>query len=485
MKVLTREQTIIAEKTAVSSGVFSYAQLMENAGRAAADEIIKWCDVSDKNVVIICGRGNNGGDGLVISDILRKNGAKISIYAPFGMPGTATASAFLELADNTEIINQVPCKTDILIDALFGTGLDRSLEDSVLNIISQMNSCVAKKIAIDIPSGVFCDGGVCENAFNADFTISFISMKPCHLLPPSSEYCGQVSVCDIGVPIIDYAYETIDKPNPTVRAKNSHKGTYGTAFLICGSYGMCGAEILAAKATARSGVGVVKALVCDKNYSAFTSSLPEAVVMPVQTAESGAPIAFDRDILSGLSNSTALLVGCGLGRSDEATKLVKKALHFSNIPTVIDADGINAIASDISILKSAQAPVIITPHPAEMARICNVSTAKIQANRISYSRKIATENGCIVVLKGANTIVAAPDGRIFFNTNGNPGMATAGSGDVLAGILVSLLAQGVSPLKAALSSVWLHAAAGDNAAKNCSQVGMIASDIIEELKTLF
>ncbi len=485
MKVLTREQTIKTEKNAVSNGIFSYSEMMENAGRSAACIVNDIWNVKGKDIVIVCGSGNNGGDGLVLGDVLRKSGANISLFAPFGMPKTDTALPFLRYADSFKIIDDIPSKTDFLVDALFGTGLDRSVEGKAADIIDKMNWCSAKKIALDIPSGAFCDGGISDSTFIAELTITFISLKPCHLLPPSSEFCGKIEVCDIGVSVDEFAYQTIEKPQFKTRPKNSHKGTFGTALLFCGSYGMCGAEILAATAAARSGVGIVKAVVCDKNYSAFTASLPEAVLIPVSTANSGAPLLSDREVFSALSGSDALLIGCGLGRSEEAVGLVKKTLLTTNVPTVIDADGINAISNDINIIRKVNAPVIITPHPAEMARICKVSTTQIEANRIAYSRKIATEYNCVVVLKGANTIVASPDGRIFFNTNGNPGMASAGSGDVLAGITVSLLAQGVSPLKAALNSVWLHGAAGDIAAQKNSQEGMIASDIITELKTLF
>ncbi|MBQ8268044.1 MAG: NAD(P)H-hydrate dehydratase, partial [Clostridia bacterium] len=373
---------------------------------------------------------------------------------------------------------------DIVIDALFGIGLNRLLSEKISDLIEKINEYDCTKIAIDIPSGVFCDGGEAVTAFRADITLTFTAYKPCQLLPQTSEFCGKTIVLDIGLPIDDYAYLTIDKPENIKRPKNSHKGTFGTALLFCGSYGMAGAELLAARAALRSGVGIVKALVCDKNYSAFTSSVPEAVTIPVATDENGAPIVYDRTILSALSSSNALLIGCGLGRSDEAQRLVIRTLEKTQIPTVIDADVINALQGGINIIRKINAPVILTPHPAEMARLCDTTTDVIESNRVKFAKRFAVENNCYLVLKGTNTIVAAPNGRIFFNTTVNDGLATGGSGDVLSGMIVSRLAQGYDPLTAVLNSVWLHGAVADKLAESMPTRAILPSDIIEGLKTI-
>ena len=351
-------------------------------------------------------------------------------------------------------------------------------------MITKINSFDCVKIAIDIPSGVFCDGGEVVTAFCADLTLSFSCYKPCQLLPQTSSYCGETVVLDIGLVLDNYAYQTIDKPQVIKRPKNSHKGTFGTAVLFCGSYGMCGAEILAARAALRSGVGIVKALVCDKNYSAFTSGVPEAVTIPVATAQNGAPIVYERTILSSLSNSNALLIGCGLGRNEEVKNLVISTLQKTQIPVVIDADGINAIAGSIDIIRKINAPVIITPHPAEMARLVGTTIENIQSNRVKYAKNFSVENRCYLVLKGTNSIVATPNGEIFFNTTGNDGLATGGSGDVLSGMIVSRLAQGYNPLTAVLNSVWLHGFVADTLANTMSTRAILPSDIIEGLKTI-
>ena len=484
MKVLTAEQIKRAEDNAVRCGIFSYAHLMKNAGEAATKEILKRYSLTGKNICVLCGNGNNGGDGLVIAANLKRIGANVCLFMPLGFPSTDTALHFKDDVSGIKIINEFCGEFDLVIDALFGVGLNRVLSDNIRELIIKINNYNCPKVAVDIPSGVFCDGGEVDVAFRADLTLSFSSYKLCNLLPQSSEFCGETVVLDIGLSLDEYAYRTIDEPKKIIRNKNSHKGTFGTALLFCGSYGMCGAEILAARAALRSGVGIVKALVCDKNYSAFTSAVPEAVTIPVETVFDGAPDVYDRTILSSLSSSSALLIGCGLGQTEEAKKLVYRTLKLTKIPTVIDADGINAIAGDISIIRNINAPLILTPHPAEMARLCNTTTDIIQSNRVKYAKAFAIENNCYLVLKGTNTIVATPNGEIYFNTTGNDGLATGGSGDVLAGMIVSRLAQGYTPLDAAINSVWIHGAAADYLAKSMPTRAILPSDIIEGLKVI-
>ena len=484
MKVLTVEQIKTAEDNAVKNGIFSYTDLMKKAGDSATDEILKRYKAVGKKVCVIAGRGNNGGDGLVIAQNLKRAGADVTLLLPFGFPTTETALFFKSGVEGINVIDDFCGDYDIIIDALFGIGLNRFLSGSTAELVEKINAYNCVKIAVDVPSGVFGYGGDVVCAFKADLTLTFTAYKPCQLLPKTSIYCGETAVLDIGLPINDYAYLTIDKPNVLKRPKFSHKGTFGTALLFCGSYGMCGAEILAARAALRSGVGIVKAIVCDKNYTAFTSLVPEAVTIPVATDENGAPVLYDRTILSALSNSKALLVGCGLGRSNNAVKSVMRALELTNIPTIIDADGINAVACNINIISKINAPVILTPHPAEMARLCNTTVDEIEANRVKFAKKFAVDNNCYLVLKGSNTIVATPNGRIFFNTTGNDGLATGGSGDVLSGMIVSRLAQGYTPLDAVLNSVWIHGAVADMLAQKMPTRAILPSDIIEGLKTI-
>ena len=484
MKVLKCSQVVAAEENAVKCGIFSYPALMENAGREAVRIISEKYNVSGKRVCVVCGKGNNGGDGVVIAALLAKLGAEVNIFYPFGEPTTDTAQKFLPLANGILKVEALNEEYDFIIDAIFGIGLDRTLDNNTRSVINAMNSSHGIKIAVDIPSGVFCDGGRDEVAFRADLSVTFIGYKLCHFLPETSEFCGETVVADIGAPIVEYAYNIIEKPNYIPRSKNSHKGTFGTALLICGSYGMSGALILSARAALRSGVGILKAIVCDKNYNVFCASVPEAVTIPVSTTADGAPEIFDRTILSAASSSNAMLLGCGLGRSDDAKRIIRSALLLSSIPIILDADGINAIASDINILRKTKAPVILTPHPKEMARMLGVTTAEVERNRIRFAKKFAVDFNCVLALKGSNTVVAAPDGRVYINKGGNPGMATGGSGDVLSGMMVAYLASGKTPLDAALSAVWWHSYAADKATEKITQEALLPSDIIEELKSL-
>jgi len=482
MKILTAEQIRACEETAVKNGI-SLSELMLRAGTAAANEIINRYDVANKNVLIVCGNGNNGGDGFVMAPVLCAAGANVSVLLACGYPKTEIAVEHFEKMGSINILSDFRDDFDIIVDALFGIGLTRGVEGALGELIDRINLSVATKISVDVPSGVSANGVVCGKAVRAQLTLTMIAAKPCFFLPPASEYCGEVVVLDIGAEVSEYSFLTIT-PTPVVkRAKNSHKGTFGKALMLCGSYGMCGAQILSAKAALRTGVGIAHCVVCDKNYTAFCTAVPEAVVFPVPTSQNGACVIEGGRIAALQKISDAMLIGPGLGLSEESKNAVKAALSYSSIPTVLDADGINAVCDDIELLRKIKAPLIITPHPGEMARLCKTSVAAIEADRVGFASRFAETNSCIVVLKGANTIVASPDGRIFFNTTGNPGLATGGSGDVLAGIMVSLLAQGIPPLTAAKDAVYMHGAAADRLKLKLGERFMLPSDVIEELKS--
>jgi len=484
MKVLTVEQIRSAEENAVKSGIFSYGKLMYNAGKAATDIICRKYDIKSKRIAIVCGVGNNGGDGFVIAKELSKMGCFVTVITPLGEPKTEIAKSYFNFSSTVEIKKDFFGDYDFIIDSLFGIGLDRAVEGAAAEVIDRMNLSSATKIAVDLPSGVMADGKIAGRAFLADLTITFIALKSCLLLPDALDYCGEIEVADIGIPVTEYEYMTIEPPIFKKRLKSSHKGTFGTALIIAGSYGMCGAQILATSAALRSGAGIVKAVVCDKNYSPFCVAVPEAVTVPVKTDDFGS-FTLSADMLETLySKADALLLGCGMGQSFSAKQTVINTLKTVKIPTVLDADGINAVSFDINILRRIKAPVIITPHPAEMARLLGCDVKSVEADRIGCAKGFAADTGCITILKGTHTVVATPDGRIFINTTGNNGLATGGSGDVLSGIIVSLLAQGYSPINASLAGVYLHGKAADLAAKKISKASMLPRDIIAELTLL-
>ena len=484
MKVLTKDLIVKSEENAVKSGAFSFTDLMLTAGNSVAKIIDEKFYVKDKKVAVICGNGNNAGDGYVAAKRLYELGADVTVVNVLGEPKTENALYYYNLLKPIRIINYFPFqeKFDIYVDAIFGIGLNKSPDDNIKSIINHCNNSSATNVSIDIPSGVECDTGrVLSCAFMADLTVTFIALKPCFMLPLGSDYCGEVIVSDIGVKPCDYSFLTNEKPNLKKRTHNSHKGTFGTALLICGSYGMAGAAILSAKAALKTGVGIVKCILCKGIYSPFTCSIPEAVCIPFRQNNKGT-LKYSKKLLNNsLVSCNAVLIGCGMGKSRDAKKILKYIILNSKTPIVIDADGINNLCTNIELLRKSKAPIIITPHPAEMGRLINLSAEKVEQNRLQIAKDFAKQYNCIVVLKGANTIIALPNGEIIVNINGNAGMATAGSGDVLAGIIVSLLAQGYTSEFSAKSAVYIHSQSGDTAALIKGENALIASDIIDML----
>ncbi|MBQ7726295.1 MAG: NAD(P)H-hydrate dehydratase [Clostridia bacterium] len=483
MKILSQAQIKAAEENAVNSGISSFQELMARAGGAAAEQIMLATDISGKRVTVICGKGNNGGDGYVIAEKLAEHGAQVTVYAPLGEPATEQARYYAErlhLCRKSERLDL--SGQDIVVDALFGIGLTRDVTGRAAEVIQTVNASSVLTVSVDVPSGIDADSGsVCGCAIKADLTVTFIALKPGLLLPPASDFCGKTVVASIGVPITEALYETVEPPRFEKRAHNSHKGTFGTALLFCGSYGMAGAAILAAKAALRSGAGIVKAVLCDSVYAPFTASVPEAVCLPVPATPEGTLSAEHLAFPAVLEKASAVLFGCGCRQNDAVASLLQDILKNAKVPVVIDADGINILSSRIEWIRTCKVPLLLTPHPGEMARLCASSVSEIEADRVGYASRFAVRHGCMVILKGANTVVATPEGRVFFNLTGNPGMAKGGSGDVLAGILVSLLAQGVSPEEAAKAAVFLHGEAGDRACAKHGERGLLASDLVEEL----
>lgn len=481
MDVLSKELIKLSEEKAVHNGAFSFLELMKIAGDLAYKIICENIDVNDKKIAVVCGNGNNGGDGCVIAGNLKNIGADVTVITPLGEPVTDSARHYYSLLSDIKVKNDIDDDYDIIIDALFGIGLNRPLESSIIEIIKKINSQNAYKVAIDIPSGIECDSGkILGECVNADLTVTFIALKPCFMLPPATDFTGKTVVADIGVKPTDYTYKTIEAPDLPQRKKNSHKGTFGTAALFCGSYGMAGAAILSSRACLRSGVGIVKSIIPKSIYKILSCAVPEAVcVIEKQTLKGG--FKGNINLQKALEKASSVLVGCGIGNNKQTARLVKRLVENTKIPTVIDADGINALVSNINVLKKTNAPIILTPHPAEMARLCGISVSQVEENRVSTAENFAKEYKCIVALKGANTLIATPNGEVYFNICGNNGLATGGSGDVLAGITVSYLAQGLEPLKAVKAAVYIHSTTADEVASIKGERALLPSDIIEAL----
>ncbi len=481
MDVLTKDLIKLSEENAVLSGAFSFLELMKIAGDTATEIILQNYDVSAKKITVVCGNGNNGGDGFVIAQNLQNKGAFVTVVTPMGMPLTDSAKHYYNLLSGVTFKDELEDGCDIIIDAIFGIGLSRDLSEDLLRVINKINAINAIKISVDIPSGIESDSGkILGGCVNADLTVTFIALKPCFMLPPATDYVGKVVVADIGVKSCGFKYKTIEPPILPKRKPNSHKGTYGTATMFVGSYGMAGAAILSARACIRSGVGIAKCVIPKSIYPILTTAVPEAVCVIAKQTKNGT-FKGNIDLKNALNKSNAVLVGCGIGNNRQTQKLVKNLIKTVKIPLVLDADGINALAVNINVLKKTNAPIILTPHPAEMSRLMGKTVKEIEENRVQAATDFAREYNCFVALKGANTLIATPDGQVFFNICGNAGLATGGSGDVLAGMVVSYLAQGLNPLDALKTSIYIHSNTADKVAKQRGESSLMPSDIIEAL----
>ena len=507
MRVFESKEMVNIEKAAVRAGG-SLATLMEKAGAAVADLATKIvAEKKLKTITVLCGKGNNGGDGFVIARFLSYM-FDVNVIIANDEPETDLAKLNYNLVpdkvnifrfyDNYNESVETIQNSDMIIDAIYGIGFKECLDPSSLEIVQLANfNDHAVRIAVDIPSGIICDTGeIPGGCFSAHYTVTFTAMKPLHVLYPSIDFCGKITVADIGIPdsIVQqftYAMVTTDEflARHPLRSRNrsAHKGTNGTLLSVCGSYGMAGAAVMSGMAALRSGVGILKCAVPKSIYPITANALTEAVFMPLEendqgtlNADEGSTIQFEI-----MERASAVLIGCGLGTNDDTKRLVSNIISSSTKPIVLDADGINSIVDNIDILRTAMVPVILTPHPGEMARLVGTTALKVQTDRCRTAQNFAMDYGVTVVLKGADTIIALPDGNVYVNLTGNNGMARGGSGDVLAGILASFLAQGMSHDEAAINAVYYHGLAGDRCAKKYSARAMLPRDIIEELKYIF
>lgn len=489
----------------------SFQRMMENAGAACARNIRNITESDNqrlRNIVVVCGKGNNGGDGFVVARKFAENGYNVCVVLACGYPTSEEAVYMYKMvvdlsiptvwydADRLKTLQTIR-NADIIVDAVFGFSFYGTIGDELTGLFDEMNHAKGVKFAIDIPSGVYCDSGYKDgNCFVADYTIAISALKPAHIVHPAADCCGDIIIANIGIPADSFNYVkksmyTLSKSEAgslvPKRLQVSHKGTYGHLLSVCGSKRMPGAPVLAARAALRSGVGLVTTAFPESIYNTMASKLTEALLFPLCENSNG---ALSADCIGELSNEldkfSAILFGCGLTDSDDTAKILEFIVQNSTVPIIIDADGINALSRNIDILKQAKAPVILTPHPKEMSRLCGVPTQIIQADRVKHAREFCAKYGCVVVLKGSNTVVACPQREsVYVNSSGNSGLAKGGSGDVLAGIISAFAAQGVKSDIAASLGVYIHGHCADLAADRLSQTGMLPSDVIEELAGVF
>ena len=490
-KVFSIPQIREADRYTIENEPIASVDLMERAARACYTWMVSNIkDLDTATVMVVCGMGNNGGDGLALARMLTTAGVEVVVYiVALSDKGTPDFEINKQRLSNMDVnVCHVfsaedilfSSSVDIIVDAVLGSGLTRSLEGEMAKIIQKINAFEAEKIAIDIPSGLFADrSSVGNTVFKACHTLTFQFPKLPFFFPENEQFVGQFHVLDIGLhrqyiaqtPTSMYYVADVEMPSALIRRpKFSHKGTFGHALLVAGSMGKVGASIFAAKACMYMGCGLT------------TVHLPTDAVGCMQVAFPEAMVSIDSDdniftsFSADMNKYTAAGVGPGLGTDEKSIAALKDFLSIWNKPLVLDADALNMIAMrKEEMLPMLKPDTIITPHVKEFRRW--VGEWDNDFDRLEKQKSLAKDLNIIVVLKGANTSVCCPDGEVYFNSTGNPGMATGGSGDVLTGIITSLLAQGFTAKEAAVLGVYLHGLAGDKAAERVGQVSMTASDI--------
>lgn len=508
MFLVTGKEMAAIDKKAIEEWSIPELILMENAGLRVVEEIKElFPDLTNLKVIIVAGKGNNGGDGLVIARHLVNLGADVKVFT-LGTKSYKGASLI-----NYQLAQKLPIKwqsieneknlhllrlslhyTDLVIDALFGTGFHGSVQGLAQRVIEIINESSSLTLSVDIPSGLDADTGkVMGPCIKADRTVTFQLPKVGLAVQPGCEYAGKVKVADISIPkqlieemklnryIIDE--ETVKNMIPQ-RKKESHKGDYGHLLIIGGSQGMMGAVNLAARGAFALGAGLVTALVPRSIQPALAGSLPELITKPAPETSIGTfGLVSAAEIFESLPQKSAVVFGPGMGRNNEIQELLGVFLEQVKVPVIIDADGLNALAERTDILKKAKVPVVLTPHPGEMGRLLKEPAAKIQENRLESAGMFAQTYGVWVVLKGYRTVIAGPQGQIYVNPTGGPALASAGTGDVLAGMMGALVGQvkEIDIGHALCAAVYLHGLAGEKVAEEIGEISCKAGDVIEAL----
>ena len=507
--IVTAGQMQNIDKRAIQGLGIPGLQLMEAAGRGVAehlrDELLDR-EVGGSDIAVICGRGNNGGDGFVCGRYLAEWGAEVSYFLlgeTAQLKGDALTN-YHRLRDKsavTEILSEDDLPElsgfDVLVDAIFGTGFKGKIEGVAARVVQAVNDSGKPVVAVDIPSGVDADTGAVEgDAVSAELTVTFGCPKYGHYLFPGRNLTGILKIVDIGFPPQAIAEENIhsfvisekyiDATLPR-RAPDAHKGSCGKVFILAGSKGMTGAAALAGNAAVRSGAGLVYVGCPESLNDILEIKLTEALTRPLPEVRKKRTLALRAlgEVMKYLREIDALAVGPGVSQHFETQELVRRVLARRTIPTVLDADGLNVFAKDNTVLKENTAPLVITPHVGELARIVGAPIEEIIADRQTWAQKAAKMFNCVCVLKGAPTFVSDAGGKVCLNPTGNAGMASGGTGDVLTGIIVALLGQGLAPMDAACCGVYLHGMAGDLAADELGQISMAAGDMIETLPEVF
>jgi NAD(P)H-hydrate epimerase len=508
MKVVTAEEMRKIDEKAIKELGIPGLTLMGNAGKRVV-EVIKreFKDLKKKKVDVFVGKGNNGGDGLVVARLLNREKVKVKVFVTGkkrelkGDARTNLERALKKKIEVVELSNLRGLKSELkesglIIDALLGTGTKGEVKGFLASLIKILNGTNKPIISIDIPSGLDADRGrILGACIKATHTVTMGLPKRGLILFPGAKYAGRLSIVDIGIPKQLLEDENISLNLITekdivsslpLREPDAHKGSFGHIFVIAGSLGLTGAAALTSLGALRSGVGLVTLGIPQSLNEIMERKLTEVMTKPLaETKEKTLGLTAYEEIKKFSSKVDVLALGPGLSINPETSELVRKIVSGINLPMVIDADGVNALAGHLRILKtirpSDHPTKIITPHPGEMARLLNISASQVQEDRIGIAQKVAQEYKVIVVLKGARTVIASSRGDTYLNPSGNPGMASGGSGDVLTGLIASLIGQKMEPLEASKAGVYIHGLAGDMAAQEKGEMSLIASDLLERI----
>ena len=509
MRILTADEMREVDRRAIEELGIPGMVLMENAAIGVVDALAETYPQAE-TVAILCGPGNNGGDGLAVARLLDGRGYRLRIFLLLrNSPPRGDAAVQLEILDRSGLAVErvgpdadlapvlAACgSSDLIVDALFGTGLTRPLAGHFADLIEGLENLPQPVLAVDLPSGLDGSRGEIPGpSWRADLTVTFAAPKVAHIFEPAADLVGRVVVSDLGMPsfLVDEAPGDLHllvgrelAACLVVRDAPTHKGDFGHALLVGGSPGKSGAVILAARAAVRGGAGLVTAAVPEPILSTVDGGSLESMTLSLPAKATGTIGSGAIDtLLEAAAHKQVVAIGPGLGTAESTALAVRRLVAELTLPLVLDADGLNALAGRLADLAGRAAPTVLTPHPGEMGRLLGIATAEVQADRPLAARRAAEQSGAVVVLKGHRTLIADPEGGLYVNPTGNPGMATGGSGDVLTGLVAAFLAQGYETLVASQLAVYLHGLAGDLVALDSSPEALRAGDLVEVLPRSF
>ena len=506
MKLVTAKEVRALEAQAMTQCKIPGIVLMENAGLAvvvAGQELVG--DYRGKRVVVLAGTGNNGGDGLVVARHVANRGGEARVYL-LGMKEAMQSDARTNYdilthmgvpmqnisEDGLAVLAAELATAELIVDALFGTGFVGQITGLAQDVVHFVNGAGRPVLAVDVPSGLIADTGeVLGPCVKANATVTFGLPKLGLYLDPGARYAGTVKVADISLPYNIVAASRFRHNLITqawcqgllpARSPDSHKGTFGRVLAVGGSTGMSGAVCLAAQAALRSGAGLVAVALPKTLQHIAAQQSSEIITHGLEDVDGGhISTAAAEETVALAARASVVVLGMGLGRHEETLAWLRQVLPEIRVPLILDADALSGLAGHTALLAQHRGPIVVTPHPGEMARLSGLSVDEIQRRRVDVARHYAVEWKCTVVLKGARTVVADPGGEVYLNQSGNPGMATAGMGDVLAGVISALIAHRLNPSLAAALGVYAHGTAGDMAAQAKGFMGLTASDVVAQL----